>query len=75
MVYESYPKLQKNYIFIYFEMPLKKMIEIHFSSLFLFKLTLVANHNCICNYKQLFSCSYDYKSFYHGAIEDSRINN
>jgi hypothetical protein len=64
----------KNYIFIYFEMPLKKMIYLHFSSSLSSKLTLVTNHNCICNYKPLFTCFYNYMLFLPWCHKDSCIN-
>ncbi len=57
------PSYKNNYIFIYFEMPLKIGIYVHFSSSLSSKLTLVTSHSCIYNYKPLFNCFYDYKSF------------
>ncbi len=57
------PSCENNYIFIYFEMSLKKFILLLFSSSLSSKLILVTSHSCICNYKPLFSCFYDYKLF------------
>ncbi len=41
----------KNYIFIYFGMSLKRMIQMYFSFSFSSKSTLITNINCICNSK------------------------
>jgi hypothetical protein len=45
----------------------------YFSSSFSFKLTLVANISCICNYKPFCGCLCDYKSFLPSATTDTCI--
>ncbi len=75
IAYEPPFKLHKNYIFIYFGMPLKKDDICVFSSSFSSKLTLITSLSHICNYKPFCNWLCNYKSIILGAKKDNCIYN